>query len=110
MTDNVTPAAQQPEVQRVVFSELSPRTGGANLLERPQEVIRGVKVKVSVLLGGAELSIGSLFEMKSGEVLQLDRRIDEPLELLIDGKVIARGELVVVDNSLGLRITELAAR
>jgi flagellar motor switch protein FliN/FliY len=110
MTENIKSSAQQVEVQRVVVSELNPRSGGVALLERPQEVIRGVKVQVSVLLGSAELSIAQLFDMKDGEVLSLNRRIDEPLDLLIDGKVVARGELVVVENSLGLRITEVAPR
>jgi len=102
--------SKSAEVRRLVVPALQTNPQGGAILERPQDAIRGVKVEVSVLLGNADVSVGTLFEMKSGEVLPLDRRIDEPLDLVVDGKVVARGELVVVENSLGLRITEIGAR
>jgi len=103
-------AGANAEAKRLVVPELQPRSGGPSVLEKPQDAIRGVKVEVSVLLGAAAVAVGELFELKSGEVLALDRRIDQPLDLIVDGKVVARGELVVVENSLGLRITEIAPR
>jgi flagellar motor switch protein FliN/FliY len=48
-----------------------------------------------------------VLELSSGSVIELDRMVDEPVELLLDGKLIARGEAVIVDGNYGLRITEI---
>ena len=48
-----------------------------------------------------------MLELGSGAVIELDRAVDDPVELLLDGKVIARGEAVIVDGNYGLRITEI---
>jgi flagellar motor switch protein FliN/FliY len=102
-------AAETSEVSRVEMPELAAGTGdrAAPFLKRQLDLIRGVKVKVAVSLGGAEVSVGKLFDLKSGEVVALDRRINELLDLTIDGKLVARGELVVAGDNLGLRIVEI---
>ena len=59
---------------------------------------------------GLALSRGrivSMLELGSGSVIELDRQVDDPVELLLDGKVIARGEAVIVDGKYGLRVTEI---
>jgi flagellar motor switch protein FliN len=48
-----------------------------------------------------------VLELTSGSVIELDRHVEEPVELLLDGKVIARGEAVVIDGNYGLRVTEV---
>jgi flagellar motor switch protein FliN/FliY len=48
-----------------------------------------------------------ILELGEGSVVELDRRVEEPVDLLLDGKLIARGEVVVVDGSYGLRIQEV---
>jgi flagellar motor switch protein FliN/FliY len=48
-----------------------------------------------------------VLELTSGSVIELDRQVDEPVELLLDGKVIARGRAVIVDGNYGLRVTEI---
>jgi flagellar motor switch protein FliN len=108
MSNQSEDVAGQLEARSVVVPEIRSRQGGSALLENQLDAIRGVKVKVSVLLGDAELTVGALCDLKNGEVLRLDRQINESLELAIDGKIIARGELVVVENNLGLRIIEIA--
>jgi flagellar motor switch protein FliN len=67
-----------------------------------------VKVQVSVRVGGTEASVAELVEMKQGAVLALDRLVDEPLDVLVDGHVVARGMLVAVGEHFGVRITETA--
>lgn len=100
--------SEQSEVNRVEMPELSATgEGGSPFLKRQIELIRGVKVKVAVTLGGAEISVGKLFDLKNGEVVPLDRRVNELLDLTIDGKLVARGELVVVGDNLGLRVVEI---
>lgn len=68
-----------------------------------------VKVQVAVRVGGAEASVAELVELKQGAVFALDRLVDEPLDVLVDGHVIARGMLVAVGEHFGVRITETAA-
>ena len=81
---------------------------GDNLLSRNMDLIRGVKVKLSASLGKRELTVQELFQLKEGEVLQLDKLTTDPVDILLDGRLVARGELVVVDDNFGVRITELA--
>jgi len=49
-----------------------------------------------------------VMELTSGSVVELDRQVEEPVELLLDGIVIARGEAVVIDGNYGLRVTEVS--
>ena len=100
-------ASELSEASRVEMPELKGGEGGAPFLKRQLDLIRGVKVRMSVTLGGTEVSVGRLFDLKSGEVVALERRVNEPLDLCIDGKLVARGELVVVGDNLGLRILEV---
>lgn len=83
---------------------------GAALVNRQYDLVRNVKVKAAVLLGETEVSVGRLFDLRSGDVLELQRGTDEPVELQLEGKLVARGELVAVGDHLGLRITEIAER
>jgi flagellar motor switch protein FliN/FliY len=65
-----------------------------------------VKVRLRVSVGQATLSIGELLALKEGGVLKLDAALDLPVEILLDDKVVARGQLVAVDDNFGVRITE----
>jgi len=67
-----------------------------------------VKAQVSVRVGGANITVAELLAMKQGAVLALDRRVEEPLDVLVDEHVIARGVLVAVGEHFGVRITETA--
>ena len=69
--------------------------------------ISDVTMQVEIRLGGVQLSIGELLELSPGAVVTLERRTGEPVEVVVGGRIIARGEMVVVDGGLGVRITEL---
>jgi flagellar motor switch protein FliN/FliY len=60
------------------------------------------------VVGTVALSIEALFALRSGDVVALQEACNAPVTLLLNGKAIARGELVAVEDNLGLRITELA--
>lgn len=66
-----------------------------------------VPVRVQALLGRARLTVDQLLELSVGSVVELDRRAGEPVDLLVNGRLIARGELVLVDGQLGVTLTEL---
>ena len=82
--------------------------GGA-LFKGQLGLIQGVKVRLSAVLGQAELTVADLFGLKEGSTLTLDRDVDAPVDLLLEGQVVARGRLVAVDDSFGISITEIAA-
>lgn len=67
-----------------------------------------VKVRLSVRIGGAEITVAELLKLEQGAVLPLDRSLDDPLDVMIDDKVVARGVLVAVGEHFGVRITETA--
>ncbi|TWD85743.1 flagellar motor switch protein FliN/FliY [Variovorax beijingensis] len=66
-----------------------------------------IKAKLQVCVGEATISVGELLSAKEHQVLRLDRTFDQPVDLTIEGKVVARGQLVAVDGHFAVRITEL---
>lgn len=85
----------------------APKPTGAPLLSRDLGLVGHVNVTLSAVVGTAQLSIESLFALKRGDVVALNETLDAPITLLLNGKVVARGELVAVEESFGVRITEL---
>ena len=71
------------------------------------KLVMDVELNVSLRFGQRQLPLREVLELASGSVVELDREVDEPVELLLDGKVIARGEAVIVDGNYGLRVTEI---
>lgn len=69
--------------------------------------LRNVKARVDVVVGSAEISVGELLDAKESHVLTLDRALTHPVDLVVEGQVIARGQLVAVDDKFAVRITEL---
>lgn len=67
-----------------------------------------VPVKVQAILGGAKISINDLLNTRAGTVIELDRRVGEPVDVLVNGRLLARGELVLIDGALGVTLTEIA--
>ncbi|MGO9339063.1 MAG: flagellar motor switch protein FliN [Terracidiphilus sp.] len=70
-------------------------------------LVMDVELSVSLRFGQRQLPLREVLELASGSVIELDRQVDDPVELLLDGKVIARGEAVIVDGNYGLRVTEI---
>jgi flagellar motor switch protein FliN len=71
------------------------------------ELVLDVELNVTLRFGQRQLTLREVLELTSGSVIELDRQVEEPVELLLDGKVIARGEAVVIDGNYGLRVTEV---
>jgi flagellar motor switch protein FliN/FliY len=77
-------------------------------LARPRlESVLDVPVKVSAVLGKKRMSVAELMALGPGAVIELDRRVGEPIDLYINDTLIARGELVLVDGVLGVTMTEI---
>lgn len=71
------------------------------------KLVMDVELNVSLRFGQCQLPLREVLELASGSVIELDRMVDEPVDLLLDGKLIARGEAVIVDGNYGLRVTEI---
>ena len=78
------------------------RNGQSNL-----GLLLDVELNVLLRFGQRSLTLREVLDLKCGSVIELDRRVDEPVELLLDGRVIARGNAAIVDGNYGLQITEV---
>ena len=97
-------------VDAVELDEVSTgKATGKSLLDGNLEVIKNVKVTLEVVLGHAELEVKKLFDLKSQSVVKLDKSVSEPIDIRLDNNVVARGELVAVDDSFGIRIVEISS-
>lgn len=97
----VAPARSASEV----FQPLGEGAAGANV--RELEMIMDIPVKLTVELGRTRLTIKQLLELAQGSVVELDGLPGEPMDILINGFLIAQGEVVVVEDKFGIRITEI---
>ena len=77
---------------------------------RAAPLLMGVKLPIRVLLGRTQLRLRDIAELGSGAVVELDCSPDDPVEIIVNGRVIAQGEVVVVGGNYGVRITKIASR
>lgn len=76
-------------------------------LSNAQHPLRRVKAKLTVCAGSAEISLGELLGAREQHVIRLDRTVDQPVDVMLEGQVVARGTLVAIDDHFAVRITEL---
>jgi flagellar motor switch protein FliN/FliY len=101
--------AKNPAPQVVELPEATQRKNlGAPLFDGPLGLVKNVKVKLSASLGAASITVAELADLKDGSILKLDKGLDEVLDLVLEGQVIAHGRLVAVGDHFGLCITEVA--
>jgi flagellar motor switch protein FliN/FliY len=107
-------ASLRDDVKEIHMLKLEELTGGdaagKRLLGENLDLIRALKVRLTVSVGHCELTVKELFELRENAVLTLDRDTREPVEVWLDGKLVARGALVAVDDAFGVRITEIVTR
>jgi flagellar motor switch protein FliN/FliY len=92
-----------PDLAPAAVPESAPETAAAESLDS----VFDVPVKVSAVLGKTKMNVASLLRMGRGAVIELDRKVGEPIDLYVNDRLIARGELVMVDGSLGVTMTEI---
>ncbi len=73
------------------------------------ELLLDVELEASLRFGCREMPLGELLDLGPGDVVQLDRHIADPVDLIVGDKIVARGEVVLVSGNFGLRVTEVAA-
>lgn len=82
----------------------TPSEGKGNL-----DLLMDIELGVTLRFGQRQMMLQDILDLQSGSVIELDREIQQPVDLLLDGRVIARGSVVVVDGNYGLRVTEVGS-
>ncbi|MEQ1931267.1 MAG: flagellar motor switch protein FliN [Parvularculaceae bacterium] len=94
-----------------IFADFSAAPTGASVTgELAPAGIRSVAdvpVKISAVLGKKRMTVAELMKLTPGAVIELDRRVGEPIDLYVNDRLVARGELVLVDGALGVTMTEI---
>jgi flagellar motor switch protein FliN len=92
-------------VQPVSFGQLGPGVRGEQ--SRNLDLLLDVEIPISVEVGRAQMSLDEVLRLVPGSVVALDKKAEEPVDLRVNGKLVARGEVVLVDDTYGLRITQI---
>jgi flagellar motor switch protein FliN len=103
------PEPKLANVARAQFNELGPNAGGATGQEMNLNLILDVAVTLALEVGRAKMSVRDLLQLAPGAIVELDRLAGEPLDVLVNGVRIARGEVVVVDDKFGIRLTDVVS-
>lgn len=107
-TTKKTPEPEPVSVQKPQFQELEPN--GMKSAPRNLDLIMDVPLDFSVVLGKSKKTIRDILSLGTGSVVELDKMTDEPLEIYVNGKLIAEGEVVVINESFGIRITNILSK
>lgn len=94
------------EARRVRLEELGP-AGAPQPLPTNIAPLMDIDLKVSVLLGETRMTLGDLLKLGGGSVVELDRAAGDPIDILVNDRLYARGELVAVGETIGVRILEI---
>ncbi len=97
--DDDAPAAE--------FDDLEDTSGGPAADEANLDVILDIPVTISMEIGRTRISIRNLLQLNQGSVVELDRLAGEPMDVLVNGTLVAHGEVVVVNEKFGIRLTDV---
>lgn len=98
------PAAARPASEAVNASAAA----SAPALNPGVELLIDIELEASLRFGCREMPLGEILELGPGDVVQLDRHVSDPVDLVVGDKIVARGEVVLVNGNFGLRVTEVA--
>ncbi|MGN7453814.1 flagellar motor switch phosphatase FliY [Paenibacillus pasadenensis] len=104
-----TPAGRNVSVQPVQFGGFQPG-GFANPDETNLGLLLDIPLKVTVELGRTQKQIKDILELSQGSIIELDKLAGEPVDILVNNKLIAKGEVVVIDENFGVRVTDIVSQ
>lgn len=100
---------QQPNIQPAMFSTFEPQqlqeTETKNL-----NMLLDIPLQVTVELGSTRRSVKEILELSTGSIIELDKLAGEPVDILINGRLVAKGEVVVIDENFGVRVTDIISK
>jgi flagellar motor switch protein FliN len=105
------PSVAAPQPPEPASTDDAPPAQVAHLTfnDRNLDLLLDVELQVSIRFGRRQMLLKDVLELSSGAMVELDRRVRDPIELLLGGRVIARGEAVIVDGNYGIRVTEIVS-
>src|SRR5712671_10954 len=109
MNAPVNPAPCQPGYSRAQFGDLQPDGTPAGGGDVSLDLILDVNVSVALEVGRTKITVRELLQLTQGSILELDRLAGEPLDVLVNGVRVARGEVVVVNDKFGIRLIEVVS-
>jgi flagellar motor switch protein FliN/FliY len=101
-TENQTDDAKEPSTAADASAASTSKVTAENL-----RVLENVEVQMTVEVGNTEIKIRDLLRLNEGAVIELDRLAGDPLDILVNGTMIAKGEIVMVGERFGVRFTEI---
>ena len=109
-SDNEIDAAideKDDDYERASFKDLNDKSGQLTTANTNLDVILDIPVTLSMEIGRTELPIYNLLQLNQGSVVELDRLAGEPMDVLVNGTLIAHGEVVVINEKFGIRLTDV---
>ena len=100
-------APTEDKVAPAAFDDLEQSAESGAVQDINLDVVLNVDVNLSLEVGRTNISVRNLLQLNQGSVVELDRLAGEPLDVLINGTLIARGEVVVVNDKYGIRLTDV---
>jgi flagellar motor switch protein FliN len=104
-----SPAAEQEKEKSPGQRPLAQDQPAPAVLSPGLELLLDVELEASLRFGCREMLLGEILELGPGDVVQLDRHVADPVDLIVGDKIVARGEVVLVNGNFGLRVIEVAA-
>jgi flagellar motor switch protein FliN/FliY len=99
--------AVEPEKPKAAAS--APPAPAAPVMTPGIELLLDIELEATLRFGCREMPLGEILDLGPGDVVQLDRHVADPVDLIVGDKIVARGEVVLVNGNFGLRVTEVAA-
>ncbi len=106
-TDAESSDSEASDAPAAEFDDLEDTSGGPAGEEANLDVILDIPVTISMEIGRTQISIRNLLQLNQGSVVELDRLAGEPMDVLVNGTLVAHGEVVVVNEKFGIRLTDV---
>ncbi|MDT0582846.1 MULTISPECIES: flagellar motor switch protein FliN [Alteromonadaceae] len=110
MNEQAAGAGATDDAQPAEFDELQEDAPISQAEKKKLDTILDIPVTISMEVGRSEISIRNLLQLNQGSVVELDRVAGEPLDVLVNGTLIAHGEVVVINDKFGIRLTDVISQ
>lgn len=103
------PEGEQPNIQPAVFSNFEQQSVQATETKN-LEMLLDIPLQVTVELGSTKKTVKEILELSAGSIIELDKLAGEPVDILVNNRLVAQGEVVVIDENFGVRVTDIISQ
>jgi len=108
-TEMETAGTEQRTANSMVFDDIESINGQEDTAPQQMEFLLDIPLEITVELGKTRITIGDLLKLNQGSVLELDKLTNQPLEIFVNKKLMAEGEVVLVNEKFGIRLTNIVS-